>query len=68
MRRQLLTDDERRALLGIPLEPDGLARHFSLSRSDQDLVVGRRDDANRLGFAVQLALLAGTHETREFDR
>jgi TnpA family transposase len=57
MRRQLLTDDERRALLGIPLEPDGLARHFSLSRSDQDLVVGRRDDANRLGFAVQLALL-----------
>ena len=57
IRRQLLTDEERQALLGISLEPDGLARLFTLSRSDQDLVAGRRDDANRLGFAVQLALL-----------
>jgi hypothetical protein len=55
--RQLLTDDERRALLGIPLDPNGLARRFTLSRADQDLVAERRRDANRIGFAVQLALL-----------
>ena len=55
--RQLLTEDERRALLGIPLDPDGLARRFTLSRVDQNLVAERRRDANRIGFAVQLALL-----------
>jgi TnpA family transposase len=37
--------------------PDALARHYIFTRSDQDLVVGRRGAANRLGFAVQLALL-----------
>jgi hypothetical protein len=55
--RQLLTNDERRALLGIPLDPDGMARRFTLSWADQDLVAGRRRDTNRIGFAVQLALL-----------
>jgi hypothetical protein len=40
--RQLLTDDERQALLGIPLDPDGLARRFTLSRADQNLVPERR--------------------------
>lgn len=53
----MLTDEERRALLGVPLDPDDLARLFNLSRSDRDLVAGRRNDASRLGFAVQLALL-----------
>ncbi len=56
-RRQLLTDEERRALLGLPLDPDGMARAFTLSRSDRDLVAERRGDANQLGVAVQLALL-----------
>jgi len=56
-RRHLLTDEERQALLGIPADADALARLFTLSRSDQDLVADRRGDANRLGFAVQLALL-----------
>jgi hypothetical protein len=56
-RRQLLTNEERQALLGIPLDPDGMARRFTLSRADQDLVAGRRRDNNRIGFAVQLALL-----------
>jgi len=55
--RQLLTDEERRTLLGIPLDADGMARCFTLSRADQDLEAGRRRDANRIGFAVQLALL-----------
>ncbi|HET6519748.1 MAG TPA: DUF4158 domain-containing protein, partial [Geminicoccaceae bacterium] len=56
-RRQLLTDDERRALLGVPADPDDLARLFTLARSDRELVARRRGRANRLGFAVQLALL-----------
>jgi hypothetical protein len=56
--RRLLTDEERQALLGIPLDADGMARCFTLSRADQELVASRRRDANRIGFAVQLALLA----------
>jgi TnpA family transposase len=56
-RRQLLSDEERHALLGVPHDADGLARLFTFTRSDQNLVAGRRGDANRLGFAVQLALL-----------
>ena len=56
-RRQLLTDEERRALLGLPLDADGMARAFTLSRSDRELVAERRGDANQLGVAVQLALL-----------
>jgi TnpA family transposase len=56
-RRDLLTDEERRALFGIPADPDGLAKCFTLSRADRDLVAARRGDASRLGYAVQLALL-----------
>ena len=56
-RRPLLTDEERRLLFGVPSDPDALARHYTFTRSDQDLVAGRRGAANRLGFAVQLALL-----------
>jgi hypothetical protein len=54
--RQLLTDEERRTLLGIPLDADSMARCFTLSRADRHLVAARRRDANRIGFAVQLAL------------
>jgi TnpA family transposase len=56
-RRQLLTDGERRLLFGVPEEPDALTRHYSLTRSDLELLAERRGDANRLGFVVQLALL-----------
>jgi TnpA family transposase len=55
--RRLLTDEERQVLLGVPLDLDGLARCFTLSRADQELVASRRRDTNRIGFAVQLALL-----------
>jgi TnpA family transposase len=55
--RRLLTDEERQALFGIPLDPDGMARRFTLSRADQELVAARRRVANRIGSAVQLALL-----------
>jgi TnpA family transposase len=51
----LLTDEERRLLLGVPRDPDSLARHYTLTRSDQELVSHRRGAANRLGFAVQRA-------------
>src|SRR5215469_9103961 len=56
-RRALLTGEERRLFFGISEDLDVLARHYTFSRSDQDLVAGRRGDTNRLGFAVQLALL-----------
>ena len=56
--RQLLTDEEGRALLGIPLDADSMARCFTLSRADQELVAARRQDSNRIGFAVQLASFA----------
>jgi hypothetical protein len=56
-RRPLLTDEERQLLFGAPGDPDALARHYTFTRSDQDLVAGRRGAANCLGFAVQLALL-----------
>jgi TnpA family transposase len=56
-RRPLLTDEERQLLFGVPGDPDALARHYTFTRSDQDLVAGRRGAANRLGFAVQLALV-----------
>ena len=56
-RRQLLTDEERLALLGIPSDADSLARLFTLSRSDRSLVAERRGDSDQLGCAVQLALL-----------
>lgn len=44
-------------LLGIPSNPDGLARNFTLSQADRELVADRRGDANRLGYATQLALV-----------
>jgi TnpA family transposase len=53
----LLTDEERQLLLGVPSDPDSLARYYTFTRSDQELVSSRRGAANRLGFAVQLALL-----------
>lgn len=56
-RHRLLPDTELRQLLGIPADRDALARRFTLTPSDQDLVLTRRGAANRLGFAVQLALL-----------
>ena len=56
-RRQLLTDEERQALFGFPIDLDGLTRCFTLSRSDRELVAERRNDTSRLGYAVQLALL-----------
>ncbi len=56
-RRDLLTDSERCALFGVPTAREDLARHYMLSARDLSLVAARRSDANRIGFAVQIALL-----------
>jgi hypothetical protein len=56
-RRAFLTDAERQDLLGVPTAREELARHYILSTHDIGLVEARRGDANRIGFAVQLALL-----------
>ncbi len=49
-RRPLLTDEERRLLFGIPDDPDILAQHYTFTRSDQDLVAGRRGVGQLTGF------------------
>ena len=53
----LLTDAERAALFGIPVDPDELARRYTLEAVDLDLINHRRHDRNRLGMALQVALL-----------
>jgi hypothetical protein len=63
-RRQLLTNEERRALFGFPVDPDGLTRCFTLSQFDRQLVVDRRNDTSRLGYAVQLASCCVTQVQR----
>src|SRR3546814_7422040 len=55
--RYLLTDTERRALFGVPTAREVLARHYMLSARDLALVAARRGYTNRIGFAVQLAVL-----------
>ncbi len=56
-RRDLLSADGRAKLFGIPLERDALARCYGFGPADLGLIERRRDDRNRLGFAVQLALM-----------
>jgi hypothetical protein len=56
-RRDLLNEDERRKLFGVPQDHDSLVKLYTLSPSDGEPVFARRGAANRLGFAVQLALL-----------
>ena len=56
-RRQLLTEEERRLLFGVPSDSDALTRLYSLTRADREFLAARRGNANWLGFVVQLALL-----------
>ena len=54
-----LTPEQRHALIQIPadLSDREIARHYTFSRDDLDLINQRRRHHNRLGFAVQLAVL-----------
>ena len=56
-RRDLLTGDERRALFGVPLDRASLAKLYTVTDEDRALIEAKRGDANRLGFALHLALL-----------
>jgi TnpA family transposase len=54
-----LTPEQCHALIQIPadLSDREIARHYTFSRDDLDLINQRRRHHNRLGFAVQLAVL-----------
>ena len=56
-RRSILSGTERASLLDLPESPDDLARFYTFNDSDIALIRQRRGDANRLGFAIQLALM-----------
>ncbi|HXZ46156.1 MAG TPA: Tn3 family transposase [Pseudolabrys sp.] len=56
-RRSILTASERDSLLALPAARDELIRHYTFSESDLALIRQHRGDANRLGFAVQLAYM-----------
>ena len=56
-RRELLTEEERASLFGVPTARAALARHYTLGPHDLDFLAGRRGDANRLGAATWMALL-----------
>lgn len=56
-RRSVLSAPDRAALLACPDEDAERIRLYTFSETDLALIRQRRGDANRLGFAVQLALL-----------
>jgi len=56
-KHELLNDSEREQLLGVPTDRDDLTRLFTFEPRDLELIRLRREDRNRLGVAVQLALL-----------
>ncbi len=56
-RRSILSATERACLLALPESQDELIRFYTFNESDMALIRQRRGDANRIGFAVQLALL-----------
>ncbi|GHP01204.1 hypothetical protein KSF_112510 [Reticulibacter mediterranei] len=54
-----LTDEQRQIMMKIPTDLDDrdLARYYTLTPEELELVNLRRRPANRFGFAIQLALL-----------
>ncbi|WP_213807823.1 Tn3 family transposase [Granulicella sp. dw_53] len=55
--RVLLSSSQREALEAVPLDRAGLIEHYVLTDQDLSLIRRRRGAQNRLGFAVQLAML-----------
>ena len=56
-RRDLLSAEARRNLSGVATDRDSLARLYTLGSADLGLIEARREERNRLGFAVQRALI-----------
>jgi len=56
-RRELLTEDEREQLFGVPVDEASLAKHYTLSPEDLERMLAKRGAHNILRAAVQLALL-----------
>ncbi|EFV74630.1 transposase [Bacillus sp. 2_A_57_CT2] len=55
--RELLTPDQRLALMQIPEDEWILGTYYTFSKRDLEIINKRRREENRLGFAVQLAVL-----------
>ena len=55
--RELLTPEQRKAFMQIPEDEWILGTYFTFSKRDLEIVNKRRRDENRLGFALQLAVL-----------
>jgi TnpA family transposase len=53
-RRRVLTDEQLRELLALPVTEALLIQHWTLSPADLAIVERRRGDPNQLGFALQL--------------
>ena len=55
--RELLTSDQRLALMKIPEDEWILGTYYTFSKRDLEIIHKRRREENRLGFAIQLAVL-----------
>ena len=55
--RELLTPEQRQSFMQIPEDEWILGTHFTFSKRDLEIVNKRRREENRLGFAIQLAVL-----------
>jgi TnpA family transposase len=55
--RELLTPEQRQSFMQIPEDEWILGTYFTFSKRDLEIVNKRRRDENRLGFAIQLAVL-----------
>ena len=56
-RRRLLSDEVWARHLQPPTDERAIARHFTLGSDERDLVMAKRGDANRLGYAMVLLYL-----------
>ena len=55
--RELLTLEQRENFMKIPEEDWALGSYYTFSKEDLELINKHRRDENKLGFAVQLAVL-----------
>ncbi len=55
--RELLTPDQRMALMQIPEDEWVMGTYYTFSKGDLEIINKRRREENRLGFAIQLAVL-----------